>query len=126
MYDVLMLWFPLYINRYICLRYPFRLGLISFDGYGCYIERAFEVPVAATLAAFQIPCRRLCYPSLLGAVDIFLWRCLDVHPAGLDLNKMYSIGSDRYDVEFLSRITCPMSSRSWQATSSPIFPRRLL
>lgn len=114
-----MLWFPLYINRYICLRYPFRLGLISIEGYGYDIERTFEVPIAVPIAAFQIPCRRLCYPGLLGAVDIFLRRCLDVHPAGLDLNKMYSIGSDRYDVDF----QMPASPVPFQDYMSHVFKK---
>ena len=90
----------LYINRYISLRYPFCMGVVTSESYCHYVEHAFEVSIGQTLAGFQVLSGRLDDPRLLRAVYILLRRSLHAHPAGLDFYKMYSIVSYRYDVYF--------------------------
>ena len=79
---------------------PFGLMLIAFKSYGHYVEHAFHASVGRSLAASEVSACGLDYIRLLGTVHIVLRRCLYAQAAGLDLYKMYSIGSKGDNVDF--------------------------
>ena len=79
---------------------PFGLMLIALKSYGHHIEHAFHASVGRPLAAPEVSACGLDYVCLLGPVHVVLRRRLYAQPAGLDLYKMYSIGSKGDYVDF--------------------------
>ena len=84
-----LVWF-LKVYRYVGLFKKLDICFISPEGYGDYIEHAFQTCVRKSLTRPQVGLCGLGYASLLHDVHIVLWRGLNAVPAGLDFYKMYS------------------------------------
>ena len=84
------MWF---LNKYRhkSLFYEFSADRIPCACDGHYVKKAFFRSGGSSFPTPQIGLGGLHYPFLLGDVHAVLWRSLDILPAGLHLNKMYSI-----------------------------------